>query len=196
VSKRFGESWGQKHLADQELFHLLEKVDEDLLEKARRQGCLLCGGTLHRGDYDRKPRGGPQWDTRFSLCCAREGCRKRHTPPSVRFLGRRVYAGLVVVLVSAMCHGLKPQRVQCLREALGIDRRTLERWREWWLGNFVQSSFWRQARARFMPPLCLTTMPLSLCLSFEVEERRDRLLDLLQFLSPFTAPWVAMQQVG
>ena len=62
---------------------------------------------------------------------ARMRCRRRHTPPSGRFLGRRVYAGVVVVLVSAMIHGLKPQRVCGLREALGIDARTLERWRQW-----------------------------------------------------------------
>ena len=29
-------------------------------------------------------------------CCAEEDCRRRRTPESVRFLGRRVYAGLVV----------------------------------------------------------------------------------------------------
>ena len=39
-----------------------------------------------------------------------------------------------------------------------------------------------------MPPLCQETLPLSLCLSFQVAERRDRLLDLLQFLSPITTP--------
>ena len=182
-----GESWCQKHLADQELFELLEKVDADLVEEARSKGCPLCGGKLHRSDYDRKPRGGPQWDLRFSLCCAKDGCRRRNTPPSVRFMGRRVYAGLVVVLVSAMVHGLKPERVNCLRKALGIDRHTLARWRQWWLGLFLESSFWREARARFMPPLCHQGMPLSLCLSFEVE-RRDRLLDLLKFLAPITTP--------
>ncbi len=162
MKNRLGESWCQNHLADQQLYQLLEKVDAD-------------------------SRGGPQWEVRFSFCCAKEGCRRRHTPPSVRFLGRRVYAGLVVVLVSAMIHGLKPERVQRLREALGIDRRTLERWRQWWLGLFVESSFWREARARFLPPLCHKTMPLSLCVSFEVE-RRDRLLELLKFLSPITTP--------
>jgi hypothetical protein len=188
LKNRLEENWCQCHLADQHLFQLLEKVDADLTAKARLEGCLLCGGALHRSDYDRKPRGGPQWDTRFSLCCAREGCRRRHTPPSVRFLGRRVYAGLVVVLVSAMIHGLKPPRVQRLREVLGIDRRTLERWRQWWLGLFVGSSFWREARARFMPPLCPKTLPLPLCLSFAVEDRRDRLLDLLRFLAPITTP--------
>lgn len=193
VSKHYGESWCQKHLADQELFQLLEKVDADLTEEARSKGCPLCGGKLHRSDYDRKPRGGPQWDLRFSLCCAREGCRRRQTPPSVRFMGRRVYAGLVVVLVSAMLHGLKPERLELLREALDIDRRTLERWRQWWLITLVESSFWREARARFLPPLCLKTMPLSLCLSFEVQ-RRDRLLDLLKFLAPISTPaaWKAL----
>jgi hypothetical protein len=187
VKTRVGESWCQDHLADQQVYQLLEKVDADLTEGVRQRGCRLCGGKLHRSDYDRKPRGGPQWAVRFSFCCAKEGCRRRHTPPSVRFLGRRVYAGLIVVLVSAMVHGLRPERVQCLREALGIDRRTLERWRQWWLGLFVESSFWREARARFMPPLCPKTMPLSLCVSFEVE-RRDRLLELLKFLAPITTP--------
>ena len=187
MSKRYGENWCQNLLADQPLRQLLEKVDTDLTAEARAKGCLFCGGKLHRSDYERKPRGGPLWDLRFSLCCAREGCRRRHTPPSVRFMGRRVYAGLVVVLVSAMLHGLKPDRVQRLREALGIDRHTLERWRQWWLVTFVESSFWREARARFMPPLCLKTLPLSLCASFAVE-RRDRLLDLLQFLAPITTP--------
>ena len=85
-----------------------------------------------------------------------------------------VYAGLVVVLVSAMMHGLKPQRVQRLPEVFGIDRRTLERWCQWWLSLFVESMFWREGRARFMPPLCQKTLPLSLCVSFDVE-RRDRL---------------------
>ncbi len=181
------ENWCQNHLADQKVYQLLEKVDADLTEAARQQGCVHCGGKLHRSDYDRKPRGGPQWEVRFSLCCAKEGCRRRHTPPSVRFLGRRVYAGLIVVLVAAMIQGLKPERVQRLREPLGIDRRTLERWRQWWLVTFVESSFWRAARAHFMPPLCQKTMPLSLCVKFGVE-RRDRLLELLQFLAPITTP--------
>jgi hypothetical protein len=106
----------------------------------------------------------------------------------VRFLGRRVYAGLVVVLVSAMVHGLKPERVGRLRDVLQIDRRTLERWQQWWLVIFVGSSFWKEARARFMPRLCQRTLPLSLGLSFGVSERRDRLLELLKFLAPITTP--------
>ena len=105
----------------------------------------------------------------------------------MRFLGRRVYAGLVVVLMTTMIHDLKAGRIRRIREALQIDSRTLKRWRQWWLDNFVRSSFWKAGRARFMPPLCEQTLPLSLWLSFELQER-DRLLAVLQFLRPITTP--------
>lgn len=192
LKNRVGESRGQNHLADPEIYQFLEKVDLDLAEIVREAGCVFCFGTLHRAFYKRKPRGVDVWPKdeeprRCSFCCDQKDCRRRHTPPSVRFIGRRVYAGLVVVLVSAMVHGLKPNRVEALREKLGIDRRTLERWRQWWVVIFVDSSFWKEARARFMPPLDHNTLPLPLCEAFEIE-RRDRLLDLLKFLSPLTTP--------
>lgn len=191
MKTRIGENWCQKHLADQQLYPFLEKVDADLAETEHKGGCRYCPGKLHRASYKRKPRGVDSWPEepkRCSFCCDQEGCRRRHTPPSVRFLGRRVYAGLVVVLVSAMVHGLKPERVGRLRDVLQIDRRTLERWQQWWLVIFVGSSFWKEARARFMPRLCQRTLPLSLGLSFGVSERRDRLLELLKFLAPITTP--------
>ena len=190
MKKKCGETWRQSHLADKQLHQLLEKVDADLAQEACQQGCLHCDGKLHRADFDRKPRGGPQWDRRFSFCCAQEDCRRRRTPESVRFLGRRVYAGLVVVLVTVMIHGLQPARVRRIRETLQIDSRTLKRWRQWWLDNFVRSSFWKAMRARFMPVLCEEALPWSLWLRFELEER-DRLLAVLQFLRPITtaAAW-------
>ena len=183
-------AWCQSHLADQQLHQFLERVDADLAYQAGQEGCLYCEGKLHRADYDRKPRGGPQWERRYSFCCAEEDCRRRRTPESVRFLGRKVYAGLIVVLVSAMMHGLKPERVRRIREMLKIDPSTLKRWRQWWLDNFVRSSFWKEMRARFMPLLCEETLPLSLCARFGLE-RCERLLDLMQFLQPLStcAPW-------
>jgi hypothetical protein len=30
----------------------------------------FCRGKLHRADFDRKPRGGPQWARRYTFCCA------------------------------------------------------------------------------------------------------------------------------
>lgn len=190
------ENWCQCYLADQNLFQFLEKCDSDLAENCRQKGCLHCAGKLHRADYRRKPRGGPETTEeiyRDSFCCAEDGCRKRHTPPSLRFLGRRIFWGVTMVLVSAMRHGLKPKRVQALRESLAIDRRTLERWRAWWLETFVQSTFWKAARARFMPLVNESNLPLSLCEAFQID-RRDKLLELLKFLSPLTTGSIPLER--
>ena len=115
------------------------------------------------GYYDRKPRGGSQWTLRFSFCCDQEGCRRRHTPPSVRFHGA---AGLCRAGGGAgVGNGprAKAPTGAALREAWGS---TAARWSGGGNGGwapFVDSSFWKEARARFMPPLCHNTMPLSLC---------------------------------
>ena len=183
----------QCYLADQQLHRLLEKVDADLAQKTQAEGCCRCGDKLYYDSYRRKPRGGPAtWDKRYSFTCATH--RHRVTPPSVRFLGPKVYVMVVVVLISAMRHGLKAQRVQALRESLGIDRRTVERWRAWWLKHFVESGFWKAARARFLPLVCERTLPWSLCQAFGID-RRDRLLDLLKFLSPITTGSVPLHRI-
>jgi hypothetical protein len=191
VNQKNKERWCQNHLADQNLYKRLEEIDKDFAEEARENGCRLCGAVLHRADFDRSPRGGPAgWDKRLSFCCSRDGCRRRCTPASVRFLGRRVYPGFVVVLVSAMRHGLNDKRVQRLRQVLPtINRSTLQRWRQWWSETFVQSRFWQAQRARFMPPVCEATLARSLVQRFGIDlDRPDRLLDLLRFLAPLTVP--------
>ena len=188
MKNKHEENLCQGHLTDQKLLQFLEHCDANLAEECRQEGCVRCGGRLHRANFRRKPRGGVEAEGevyRYSFCCDRDGCRKRHTAASVRFLGRRVYWGFVVVLVSAMRHGLTPGRMRTIRENLGVDRRTLERWREWWLEHFVQRGFWKAARARFMPSLCESTLPLSLCESFEAGTRGG-LLKLLEFLLPLT----------
>jgi hypothetical protein len=146
-------------LSDSRFFATLTKFDEDLAAEWRVARCRWCGGRLDSARYPRKPRGGPadlgaEYAWRLSFCCAREGCRRRVTPPLVRYLGRRVYLGVVVVLVSAMEHGLSLRRVAKLNEDLGIGLRTLRRWRQWWRAVFVSTRFWHGARGRFMPP-CL-----------------------------------------
>src|SRR3989304_4273818 len=96
-------------------------------------GWRRCGGRLHRAHYPRKPRGGPAelepgQERRLSFCCAREGCRRRTTPPSLRFLGRRVYFGPVFVLVTTLCQGISPRRVARLRGQGGLGRRPPPAW--------------------------------------------------------------------
>ena len=79
---------------------------------------------------------------RLSFCCDRDGCRKRVTPPSVRFLGRMVYLGAVVIVISAMRQGPSPRRVRELSARFGADRRTIARWQVFWREHFPPISAW------------------------------------------------------
>lgn len=173
----------EKILKDLDMIKLLDSLDEELAAEAKADGCRYCDNPLHCADYGRKPRGVPCWDSRYSFCCS--VCRRRTTPASVRFLGRRVYAGIIVVLLAAMAQGLTRVRMEVLRRELGVDVRTLKRWREWWLAEFVESLFWKGARAVFMPLLDEAEMPLSLVDGFTAK-KRDGLVKLMKFLSPIT----------
>jgi len=186
--KQKREDWCQKQLAYEKVLELLEKYDREMLEKAQQGRCLFCGAPFHRGDYDRKPNGGPaHWDKRYSLCCSSDGCRRRLTPASVRFFGRRAYVAPFFLLVSALNQGLTPARVRRLSEIFGVDRHTLARWRQWWLENFVGSAFWKEARARFMPLLSELILPRCLLQAFGLPWR-VHLLAALKFLAPLTVP--------
>ena len=173
-------------LRDPNFHEFLEHADRELAAKARHQGCQSCGGVVHSANYLRKPLGG-LWRkaVRLSFCCAREGCRRRSTPPSLRFLGRRVYLGVIVVLMSALCHGVNQARLMRLQEFLGVSGRTLERWRQWWLRDFAESGFWELLRSRFAVPVEQGRVPGSLLERFEGDER-SRLVAILRFLSPIT----------
>jgi hypothetical protein len=180
----------QKLLRDPRFFAFLFKIDQDLFMQAREGRCPFCGGPLHQANYPRKPRGRtldppPERVFRFSLCCGSEGCRKRLTPPSVRFLGRKLYLGAVVVLVSAMLHGTTASRLEDLRDLVEVSHRTLDRWRQWWLAAFVKSAFWKASRGRFDTPVDETLLPQSLLDRF-LGALRSRALDVLNFLSPIT----------
>ncbi len=173
-------------LQDPRFFQLLLRVDQEFALLTRAGGCV-CGGVLHRGDYPRKPRGclpevRSDFQSRFSFCCSI--CRKRTTSVSVRFLGRRVYLAMAVVLVSA---GLAGQTPAASRAAglLDVPVRTLGRWRRWWQEKFPLTPLWRVGCARFMPPVVAAQMPASLLVRF-VGTAAESLLRMLVFLSPLT----------
>jgi hypothetical protein len=107
------------------------------------------------------------------------------TPISVRFLGRRIYVGFIVVLAAALLQGPTRRRVTILSQEFGITERTLRRWREWWLGEFVESPFWKGARGMFMPLLAELEMPLSLVNGFSAKTP-EALAKLMKFLAPVT----------
>lgn len=109
----------------------------------------------------------------------------RLLPMSVRFLARKVYLGVVVVLVSALQQGVSREGARKLQEAVGVSVRTVERWREWWLSEFQESAFWKAARARFSPALEEGALPRSLVDGFG-GEGPGPIERLLRFLKPIT----------
>jgi len=163
----------------------------DLAAQARAGRCSACGGALHAASYPRKPRGVPdglggEFDRRHSFCCGAEDCRKRLTPPSVRFLDRRVYVVVVVVLAAVMAHGLTGRRVRTLCAELGVDRRTLVRWQKWWQDEVPRTDFFDELGGRMDRPLDQSGLPGSLLDRIEAKDDAQRLLGLLRLIDPLS----------
>ncbi len=172
-----------------EFFERLLAVDEAIVVRAAEKPCRECGGPLHRGDYPRKPRGGllavaaEVWERRFSLCCGRDGCRHRATPPSVRFLGRRVYVGAVVILASGLA--LAVMSAGAGTRMTGVPARTTRRWRRWWRGPFLTSAPFVELSARLVPALDRHALPASL-LERLADDLGPAVARLLGWMAPLT----------
>ena len=87
-----------------ELWRVLYELDRREAARVGKCPCPFCRGKLQRCDYQRRPRGLPEdlpteLTCRFSFCC--DTCRRRVTPCSARFFGRKVYAATVILLQSA-----------------------------------------------------------------------------------------------
>jgi hypothetical protein len=171
-----------------EFFEGLVAIDEAIVERAAQEPCRECSGPLYRGDHSRKPRGGllgpaaEAFSRRFSLCCGREGCRLRAMPPSVRFLGRRVYVGAVVVLASAVA--LAAATVSAGVRATGVPARTTRRWLRWWRGSFTTTGPFVDLSARMMPAPERGRIPTSLLERLGVGPAA--IAKLLAWLAPLT----------
>ena len=127
-----------------------------------------------------------EYSSRLSFCCA--VCRKRATSPSVRFLGRRVYLALAVVLVSGSRTASTSTGVR-LGAELGVARQTLQRWQAWWTLQFPLTPLWRATCARFMPPVAQAQIPGELIARFAGlahEATHEAIVRLLIWLSPAT----------
>ena len=164
-----------------ESFEKLYWRDERAGKRTKRKGCPHCKGKLHDVHYQRKPRGivghlDDKFKRCFCYCCA--ACRHRVWPPSLRFLGARVYCSAVVLLRSAS----QAQLNVSLREAFDavrVCRQTLARWRTWWQEHVPGTSFWRDKVAVLMPPIKPPEMPDSLVSTFDV-----RVEEMLRFIAP------------
>lgn len=178
-------------LGDASFHRQLLLIDADLAALARSTRCSVCNGVLHAANYPRKPRGlpeelGVEHDRRHSFCCGSRDCRKRLTPPSVRFLDSRVYTSVVVVLVAAMVHGVNARRARALGAELGVDARTLERWRRWWQEAVPRTDFWLELRGRLDRPVDPAGLPCALLERMGGESEEERVLGLLHLIAPLS----------
>lgn len=180
----------QSVLQDASFFEMLVRFDEDLAAEVRESGCA-CGGVLHSARYPRKPRGGPgafgrERAMRASFCCAEDGCRRRTTPPSLRFLGRKVFFGVVVLLLPILREGPTPERVQRLEARFAVSRRTLYRWRHWWWETVSRSRWWQQQRGQFAG--AIDKLPGCLLAALgDIEVIPDRVVAALKLLASLPA---------
>jgi hypothetical protein len=140
--------------------------DEDwrIAESVAAAGCSHCeGGRLHFAAYERRPRFGnlvvPEgldWG-RFSLCCGK--CRQRTLPPSMVFLGRKVYVELTLVFASLLA---LRDGIEKAHEATGVPERTIQRWLSYWRELVPSAAWWRSMRALLSPPPADDALPTSL----------------------------------
>jgi len=84
-----------------------------------------------------------------------------------------------VVLASVLHSGLVDRRTGQLTEWLGVQKRTIERWRAWWRRDIVGSTFWKIGRAKFMSAVTAAALPASVLERFETPDLPSKLVALL-----------------
>jgi hypothetical protein len=177
-------------LHDLAFFRFLSRIDAELAAETRQARCLDCKGPLHVADFPRKPRGCPaavreEYSRRLSFTCG--WCDARSTPASVRFLGRRVYVAVMLMLVSPPTSSVS----RTVGNLLEVPARTVGRWRTWWERDFQRTRFWQSVRERFVPSLPGGELPHGLLARFQAERSVDRIAQMLRFISPLSTASVS-----
>ena len=99
-------------------------------------------------------------------------------PPSVLFLGRRVYWAPVLLVVTALRQGRdRGYTIEKLKALFGVTRPTLTRWLSYFRQIFPCSQSWRRLSGRLMPPVNERELPRGLIERF-VQTRGDPELGL------------------
>ncbi len=174
-------------------FHVyLMKIDQQVADIFANKCCVYCRGKLHQANYSRSPAGMPskfrdQYSRRLSFCCAT--CRKRTTPPSVRFFGRRWYPALIYIFISIMISGISKRRIALIEKHFGIVVResTWRRWRKWWRDEFVVTKFWSYEKGKLPPTNEITQGPFPrVIFNLYNGKIEEKMLLFLHFSSPLT----------
>jgi len=97
-----------------------------------------------------------------------------------------VYLGVIVVLATALAHGLTEKRRQYLMDILDIAPKTLSRWRQFWRETFPQSRCWQTQRGCIIPPVEVMHLPDALLERLTADTLVERLRQLLVLICPVT----------
>ncbi len=178
-------------LKNKSLFYRLYLIDKKVAEKYRKKPCPYCNSTLHYANYPRKPRGESnslqeECFIRFSLCCSKEGCRRRLIPPSCRFMGRKVYWQVVIlVTISDGQNKSSDTSTFKLSSLLGIPHNTIKRWIDFFRNIFPSSQQWQRLRGLITSTIKNTELPASLINYFLTSKSSalHALVSCLKFLS-------------
>jgi hypothetical protein len=95
------------------------------------------------------------------------------------------HVAAVMVVCSAMLHGVSGRRAARIRAQFGVSRAVVEHWRGWWR-RLPLGAFWKHVRGRLPVAFDGRGLPHSLLDVFG-GEARERLVALLRFLSPVTS---------
>ena len=97
---------------------------------------------------------------------------------------------MIIILITALEHGLSTKRRKQLIEALDIWPQTMARWKKWWRAVFPDSHCWQAMRGYFVPPVNAAQVPGALLGRLTGDDLMQRLCHLLRLLIPITtASW-------
>ena len=177
-------------LTDARFHNSLFDLDRLIAEQVRQEPCRLCHGNLHQSHFPRKPRGVPDgthadYSIRFSYCCGTDGCRKRFTPPSMRFLSRKVYSSVVIILIFLLKPNTDESRTETINRLLGttLSVETLRRWRHFWTKDVPQTHTWRRLPVHQSHS---QELPKSLLALFEITGKQSLIMGL-KLMLPLSA---------
>lgn len=171
------------------LYRFIQQIDLDTVRQAQASPCPHCGSRLDRADYERKPRGvslGSDDDSRrYSLCCRQDGCRKRLTCQSLRFMGRKVFLGFFILFSSSMDKASERRSINRISNDLSVSPQTLSRWLRYWRADFSKTTFWRREQGLFKPPFMEENHAAMLISRFRAQSQElQQWQALLTFLAP------------
>lgn len=186
-----------REVTNQPLYVVLTDIDVELAAAVRKRRCPHCGGPLHDGSYQRKPKNaetlfGNEVVWRQSLCCGREGCRKRTLPPSCIFQGARWYAK-AIILVAVALKSLDNRTAEEVEEMLGVPTRTLREWIGYFRGEYLKTRDWLVRRLRLNAAVRNDHAVADVLRSYldQAADVRQALVEFLRFMSAPPPPAVA-----